>query len=40
MGDSLSTDSILPLIQTIRGQRVILASDLAKLYSVHTKAAQ
>ena len=29
---SLSTDNILPLIQTIRGQRVILASDLAKLY--------
>lgn len=34
---SLSTDHILPLIQTIRGQRVILASDLARLYSVPTK---
>jgi hypothetical protein len=33
----LSTDYILPLIQTIRGQRVILASDLAKLYGVTTK---
>ena len=34
---SLSTDNILPLIQTIRGQRVILASDLARLYAVPTK---
>ena len=34
---SLSTDNILPLIHTIRGQRVILASDLAKLYRVRTK---
>jgi hypothetical protein len=34
---SLSTDNILPLIHTIRGQRVILASDLARLYSVPTK---
>src|SRR5271154_5962763 len=33
---SLSTDNILPLIHTIRGQRVILASDLAKLYGVRT----
>ncbi|MCE0523400.1 MAG: ORF6N domain-containing protein [Methylacidiphilales bacterium] len=33
---SLSTDNIQPLIQTIRGQRVILASDLAKLYGVPT----
>ena len=33
---SLSTDNILPLIQTIRGQRVILATDLAKLYRVPT----
>jgi hypothetical protein len=33
---SLSTDNILPLIHTIRGQRVILASDLAKLYGVPT----
>jgi len=33
----LSTDNILPLIQTIRGQRVILAADLARLYSVPTK---
>jgi hypothetical protein len=31
---SLSTDNILPLIHTIRGLRVILASDLAKLYGV------
>ncbi|HEV3272534.1 MAG TPA: ORF6N domain-containing protein [Candidatus Methylacidiphilales bacterium] len=34
---SLSTDNILPLIHTIRGERVILASDLARLYSVPTK---
>jgi len=33
----LSTDNITPLIHTIRGQRVILASDLARLYSVPTK---
>jgi ORF6N domain len=33
---SLSTDNILPMIHTIRGQRVILASDLAKLYGVRT----
>jgi ORF6N domain len=33
---SLSTDNILPLIHTIRGQRVILASDLAGLYGVPT----
>ena len=33
----LPTDNILPLIHTIRGQRVILASDLAKLYGVETK---
>ena len=32
----LATDNILPLINTIRGQRVILASDLAKLYGVPT----
>ena len=32
----LATDNILPLIHTIRGQRVILASDLAKLYGVPT----
>jgi hypothetical protein len=36
-GSSLSTQDILPLIYTIRGQRVILASDLARLYSVSTK---
>ena len=34
---SLSTQPILPLIHTIRGLRVILASDLARLYSVPTK---
>jgi hypothetical protein len=34
---TLSTDNILPLIHTIRGQRVILATDLAKLYLVPTK---
>jgi hypothetical protein len=34
---SLSTQNILPLIHTIRGQRVILASDLASLYGVETK---
>jgi hypothetical protein len=33
---SLSTDNILPLIHTIRDQRVILATDLAKLYGVRT----
>ncbi len=33
---SLSTDNILLLIHTIRGQRVILAADLAKLYGVQT----
>jgi hypothetical protein len=37
MSDSLSTDNILPLIHTIRGQRVILASDLARLYGVPAK---
>jgi hypothetical protein len=34
---SLSTDNILPLIHTIRGLRVILAVDLAKLYGVPTQ---
>lgn len=34
---ALSTQPILPLIHTIRGQRVILAADLAKLYGVKTK---
>ncbi|MCE0484313.1 MAG: ORF6N domain-containing protein [Methylacidiphilales bacterium] len=37
MSDSLSTQDIHSLIQSIRGQRVILASDLAKLYGVQTK---
>jgi hypothetical protein len=37
MSEVLSTDNILPLIQTIREQRVILAADLAKLYGVQTK---
>src|ERR1035437_682106 len=38
MTDSaLSTQNILSLIHTIRGQRVILASDLAGLYDVETK---
>ena len=37
MSSSLSTRNILPLIHTIRGQRVILAADLAKLYGVQTK---
>jgi hypothetical protein len=36
MSEALSTDNILPLIQTIRSQRVILAADLAKLYGVRT----
>jgi hypothetical protein len=31
---SLSTQNVLPLIQMIRGQRVILAADLAGLYGV------
>ncbi len=34
---SLSTQNILPLIHTIRGQRVIFAADLAKLFDVKTK---
>ena len=34
---SLSTDNILPLIHAIRGQRVILATNLARLYAVSTK---
>jgi hypothetical protein len=34
---SLSTQDVLPLIHTIRGQRVILAGDLAGLYGVKTK---
>ena len=34
---SLATDDILSSIQTIRGQRVILATDLARLYGVETK---
>ena len=33
---SLPTDNILPLIHTIREQRVILATDLAKLFDVPT----
>jgi hypothetical protein len=37
MSDALTTDNVLPLIQTIRGVRVILASDLAKLYGVAAK---
>jgi hypothetical protein len=37
MSDPLSTDNILPLIHTIRGQRVILAADLAKLYGTTAK---
>ena len=37
MSNSISTDNILPLIHTIRGVRVILAADLAKLYGVETK---
>jgi hypothetical protein len=37
MSDALSTDNILPLIQTIRGQRVILAVDFARLYGVQAK---
>jgi len=37
MSDSTpSTQNILPLIHMIRGQRVILAANLAKLYSVPT----
>ena len=38
MSEPLNTDNVLPLIQTIRGQRVILAADLARLYGVSTKA--
>jgi hypothetical protein len=32
-----ATVNMLPLIHTIRGQRVILAADLAKIYGVETK---
>jgi hypothetical protein len=35
--ESIPTQDILSLITTIRGQRVILASDLAGLFSVETK---
>lgn len=34
---SLPVDNIEPLIRTIRGQKVILADDLARLYGVPTK---
>lgn len=34
--DSIPTQDILSLITTIRGQRVILAADLAKIYGVPT----
>lgn len=34
----LSVESISPLIQTIRGGKVLLDSDLAKIYGVPTKA--
>jgi hypothetical protein len=34
---TLSTDDVLSLIHTFRGQRVILAADLAKLFEVETK---
>ena len=38
MSDSnFPVEPIVPLIQTIRGQRVILAADLAKLFGVPTK---
>jgi hypothetical protein len=37
MSEALSTDNILPLINTIRGLRVILAADLAKLYGTTAK---
>ncbi|MEJ0000554.1 MAG: ORF6N domain-containing protein [Verrucomicrobiota bacterium] len=37
MNESISTDNILQLIHTVRGQRVILAADLARLYRVQTK---
>ena len=32
-----STQHVLPLIPLVRGQRIILAADLAKLYGVETK---
>ena len=35
--NSLPGDNIEPLIRTIRGQKVILADDLARLYGVPTK---
>ncbi len=34
---ALSTEDILSSIQTVRGHRVILAADLAKLYGTETK---
>jgi hypothetical protein len=33
----ITTDDILSSILTIRGQRVILAADLAKLFGTETK---
>ena len=35
---SLEIDQITPVIRTIRGQRVILDADLARIYGVPTKA--
>ncbi len=35
--ETLSTQEIVPLIHTFRGQRVILAADLARLYGVETR---
>jgi hypothetical protein len=37
MKKDLSTQDILPLIHTLRSQRVILAADLAGLYGVETR---
>lgn len=38
MTPEVSVDKIEGLIRTIRGQKVILDSDLAELYGVETKA--
>ena len=34
----LSDESLLPVIRTVRGRRVILDADLARIYGVRTKA--
>ena len=38
MSENLAVEKIAPLIHEIRGQRVILDSDLARIYGVPVKA--